>query len=132
MKVFLDTNVLISAFASKKVCFEVLQKAIEEYELVVGEVVLKEMKKILGKKIKLDRAEISEVLSFLSQFQIEPKPQKVLSAIAIADPDDAWVLASAIASGANVLVTGDKDLLSIARELTEITILAPRQFLERY
>lgn len=132
MKVFLDTNVLISAFASKKVCFEVLQKTVEEYELVIGEVVLKEMKKILGKKIKLDQAEISEVLSFLSQFQIEPKPQKVLSAIAIADLDDAWVLASAIASGANILVTGDKDLLSIARELKEITILAPRQFLERY
>jgi predicted nucleic acid-binding protein len=47
----------------------------------------------------------------------------------VRDPDDAWVLASAVASGADVLVTGDKDLLSIAKH-APLKVLNPRQLWE--
>jgi predicted nucleic acid-binding protein len=33
--------------------------------------------------------------------------------IEVRDPDDAWVLASALAGNADILVTGDRDLLAI-------------------
>ncbi|HEX6911907.1 MAG TPA: hypothetical protein VF142_16000 [Longimicrobium sp.] len=44
--------------------------------------------------------------------------------------DDKLVLASAISSGAEVLVTGDRDLLSIAAEVTELQIVEPRTLWE--
>ena len=44
--------------------------------------------------------------SALRQNTIVPVPKHTL-AIKVRDPDDAWVLASAVAGGANVLVTGD-------------------------
>jgi predicted nucleic acid-binding protein len=43
------------------------------------------------------------------------------------DPDDQWVLASAIASRVDVLVTGDRDLLDIAADAS-IRIVDPRGF----
>jgi len=46
------------------------------------------------------------------------------------DADDAWVLASALACGSEVLVTGDKDLLDLQVD-ARIQILSPREFLSR-
>ena len=45
------------------------------------------------------------------------------------DPDDDRVLATAVAAGADCIVTGDRDLLVIER-YEGIDILSPRQFLE--
>lgn len=43
------------------------------------------------------------------------------------DPADQWVVASAIQGRADVLVTGDRDLLDIAR-VAPIRIVDPRGF----
>lgn len=45
------------------------------------------------------------------------------------DPDDDWVLATAVAGEAEVIVTGDADLLDL-RTYRGIAILSPRGFLE--
>jgi predicted nucleic acid-binding protein len=45
------------------------------------------------------------------------------------DPDDDWVLATAIAGDAEVIVTGDDDLLTLHRQ-QGAAILAPRRCLE--
>jgi predicted nucleic acid-binding protein len=55
---------------------------------------------------------------------IVPKPDAP-SALAVRDPDDAWVLASAVAGAADMLVTGDLDLLSIATA-APLPIVDPR------
>ena len=47
--------------------------------------------------------------------------------VSIRDPDDAAVLGGAVAGGADVLVTGDRDLLDIVDELP-ISVLSPRGF----
>ena len=47
----------------------------------------------------------------------------------VRDPDDAAILGEALAIGADVLVTGDKDLLE-AGELPEIRIIDPRVYWE--
>ncbi|MBA2292307.1 MAG: PIN domain-containing protein [Gemmatimonadales bacterium] len=47
------------------------------------------------------------------------------STLAIRDPDDAWVLASALTGGAQLLVTGDQDLLAVSSQ-APIPILTPR------
>ncbi len=112
MKVFLDTNVLASAFATRGLCADVLQTTLAEHELVVGEVVLVELKKALREKFHVPAEVIQETEAFLRQFPVVPKPQKHLD-LGIRDRDDEWVVASAVASGADVIVTGDKDLTSL-------------------
>ena len=47
------------------------------------------------------------------------------------DPDDDWVLATALAGQADAIVTGDADLL-VLDVFQGIAILSPRQFIERW
>ena len=43
----------------------------------------------------------------------------------VRDPDDLWVLASALAGGSEVLVTGDQDLL-VLHGTVPLPVLSPR------
>lgn len=49
--------------------------------------------------------------------------------VSIRDPDDAFVLVSALEAQADVLVTGDKDLLTLGGT-AGITIVTPRALLD--
>ena len=43
MKVCLDTNVLVAAFATRGLCADVLRTVLVDHELVMGEVLLEEL-----------------------------------------------------------------------------------------
>ena len=49
MRVFLDTNVPVSAFATREICAAVLRVMLAEHTLVTGEVVLRELGRVLRK-----------------------------------------------------------------------------------
>ena len=126
MRVFLDTNVLVSAFATRGICADVLRVVITEHSLVTGEVVLRELGRMLRKRIGLPPGAINEIDEFLREHEVAPRPA-TRAAIPKRDPDDQWVLASAIESRVDVLVTGDRDLLDIAAD-APIKIVDPRGF----
>ena len=128
MRVCLDTNVLVAAFATRGLCADVLRTVLAEHDLVVGEVILAELRRALTSKLKLPPDRIEAVEAVLTTVPIVPKPSAP-SAPAIRDPADRWVLATAIAGGADVLVTGDRDLLVVAPD-SPIPILEPRAFWE--
>lgn len=127
MKVFLDTNVLVSGFATRGLCADVIRLVLAEHELITGEVVLNELKQVLKQKIQLPAEQIEEILAFLENQTIQPKP-KSLSPIQVRDEDDQWVLASALAAKVDVLVTGDKDLLDVTSQVSDLIITDPRGF----
>ena len=127
MKVFLDTNVLVSGFTTRGLCADVIRLILAEHELITGEVILGEMERVLSKKIGLPASNIEEILSFLQTQTVEPRATTV-PAIPIRDEDDSLVLASALAAKCDVLVTGDKDLLDVADRITDLTITDPRGF----
>ena len=127
MKVFLDTNVLVSGFATRGLCADVIRLVLAEHELITGEVVLNELTQVLKQKIQLPAEQIREILAFLEDQTVEPKP-KALPSIPVRDEDDQGVLASALAAKADVLVTGDKDLLDVAEEVSDLMITDPRGF----
>jgi predicted nucleic acid-binding protein len=60
---------------------------------------------------------------------VVPRPTDP-SAIPIRDPDDRWALPSAVAAGADLLVTGDQDLLDVADQ-APVPIVNPRGCWER-
>lgn len=128
MRVFLDTNVLVSALTARGLSADIFRLILTEHELLTGEVNLKELRRVLRQRMGVPAAQVNAVEELLREQTVTPKPFKPLD-IKLRDPDDNWVLASAIAGTADVLVTGDKDLLSLG-EAEPLPILDPRAFWE--
>ena len=128
MRVFLDTNVLVSAFVTRGICADVLRVVLAEHTLVTGEVVLRELARVLTRRIGLPPGAVNEIDAFLREHEVAPKPA-TRAAVPKRDPNDQWVVASAIASRVDVLVTGDRDLLDMAAG-APIKIVDPRGFWE--
>ena len=126
MRVFLDTNVLVAAFATRGLCADVMRVVLAEHQLIIGEVVLSELRKAVRRRIKLPAATVDDILALLREQEVVPKP-RTPSDLPIRDPDDRWILASALAGRADVLVTGDRDLLDIAAK-APLRVLSPRAF----
>lgn len=126
MKVFLDTNVLVSAFATRGLCADLLREILAEQELVTGEVVLEELERILAGRFAVPENILADILGLLRSYLVIPRPETT-SGVQVRDQDDAWVLATALASGAEVFVTGDQDLLTLGKA-AGMRITDPRGF----
>ena len=94
--------------------------------LVTGEVVLREMRRALRQKLKLPSRVVDSIESLLREYEVVPRPPKP-SDVAVREPDDKWILASALAANADVLITGDRDLLELGKR-APLRILDPRGF----
>jgi putative PIN family toxin of toxin-antitoxin system len=121
-----DTNVLVSAFATRGLCADLFRLVAAEHELLCAEVVIAELERVLAARYKVPAATLTEITALLRSFEVVPKPT-ALSPVSVRDPDDAWVLASALVAHADVLVSGDKDLLAVG-QLPTLRILDPRGF----
>ena len=126
MRVFLDTNVLVSAFATRGLCADVFRHVLAEHTLVSGEVVLRELRRVLRRKLKLPSRMVNSIEALLREHEVTPKP-KAPADIPIRDPDDKWIVASAVAAQAEILVTGDRELLDLGQR-APLRILDPRGF----
>jgi uncharacterized protein len=128
VRVCLDTNVLVAAFATRGLCADVLRTVLAEHDLVIGDVILAELRRTLTRKFKLPTDRLATIEAVFAPFPIIPKPA-VPSEVPVRDPADRWVLATALDGEADVLVTGDADLLGVAAG-APLRILDPRAFWE--
>ena len=126
MRIFLDTNVLVSAFASRGLCADLFELILLEHELVVGTQVLAELRRALRQKIKLPTARCDEIDEFLREHG-GILAESVPPVIAALDDDDARVLGQAIAGAADVFVTGDAAIQRLVK-IERMRILSPRAF----
>lgn len=126
MRVFLDTNVLVSAFATRGLCADLFRHVLAEHDLITGEVIILELRRVLRDKMNVPAATIAAVERVLRDHVVVPKPAKP-HPLPIRDQADRWVLASAVAGKADVLVTGDSDLLDMATR-APLRIMDPRGF----
>lgn len=126
MIVCFDTNVLVSAVATRGLCADVLHVALAEHELVIGETVLVEVRQVLLKKLRLPAAAADEMDAFLRTHAtvVTNAPRLVVARL---DESDCAVLSEAVAGHADVLVTGDQQL-QMAEAPGAIRILSPRGF----
>jgi len=124
VRVFLDTNVIVSAFAARGLSADLMRLVLAEHELLTGEVNLHELRRRLGGRFGASDEQLRDVESQLRDHTVVPRPRSP-GAMKIRDPDDLWVVASATAGGADMLVTGDRDLLEVKVE-PPLPILSPR------
>ena len=129
MRVFLDTNVLVAAFATRGLCADVFRLVLAEHELLVSAALIEEVTRTLTRKIRVPDPVVREIVAFLraSASTIEGAPEK--PPIVVRDPDDLVILAGALSGRADLLVTGDKDLLVLGK-VGALRILDPRGFWE--
>jgi putative PIN family toxin of toxin-antitoxin system len=126
--VVLDTNVVIAAIVSNGLCRELVHRTIRQRVLATSEALLRELDATLRDKFAVTPA----VAAFIDLFRasirvVDPKP---LPERVCRDTSDDVVLATAVAAAADVIVTGDQDLLVLGSH-AGIDIVSPRAFLER-
>jgi putative PIN family toxin of toxin-antitoxin system len=123
VRVFFDTNVLVSAFLARGLCADLLRLVLSEHTLVCSEVVLDELRDVLRRKGRLPPAQIEAIETFLRDHPIAPRPKTTLQ-LGLVDADDEWVLASAVLVEADLFVTGDQGVLSCST--SPLPLLNPR------
>jgi putative PIN family toxin of toxin-antitoxin system len=129
VRVFLDTDVLVAAFASRGICADLLRYILVEHDLVTGEVVLAELKRTLLKRINVPPRVVADIEGLLRDHEVVPRPRRHLD-LGLRDVDDEWIVASAVAGKADVLVTGDRDIIETTVRLP-IRVCSPRRFWEQ-
>lgn len=128
---FFDTNVLVSVFTSHSgLCADLFKTILGRHDLVpiFGEVVLKELERVFKSRFGFSEEESKRVVLELRNYLVIPVPISPPK-INVRDSDDAIVLATAIEAKADILVTGDQDLL-VLEDSSGVKIVSPRTLWE--
>ncbi len=125
MKVFLDTNVCLSAFFGHGLCTELLDYLLLEqrHHILVSAPVIAEFQRIATDKFRVPYDEVVAVRAFLDDFLVSDKPAPLPGDFP--DPDDAPIIGAALAAGADLFITGDKALLALDT-VENLPIRSPR------
>ena len=126
MKVFVDTNVLVSAVATRGLCADVLREVLAAHDLVVSRQVLDEVRRVLQTKFNVSPDLIADFIKLLQQDAVVAAPGRVPN-VELRDRADRLILSAAVACGADMLVTGDNELLALGT-VEGVAIVSPRQF----
>jgi putative PIN family toxin of toxin-antitoxin system len=123
----LDTNVVVAALVAEGLCREVVHRAVRMRILASSARLMDELETTLRRKFRVTAAARAFLKAFRQQVPlVEPLG---LPKIVCRDPNDDVVLATAVAAHANLIVTGDRDLL-VLEAYEGINIVSPRRFLE--
>jgi predicted nucleic acid-binding protein len=106
-----DTNVVVAGIVAEGLCREILEIHVPEHTAILSQVLWDELVVTLRRK----------------SAWCEPA---MLAEAVCRDPDDDWVLATALAGEADAIVRGDADLLTLD-SYSGIEMLSPRQFVSR-
>jgi len=128
MKVVFDTNIFISAFIIPGSQAEnAVLKIIEGRDvLLLSKGILDELLTVLSTKFSRDKEEISRVaviLSEIAEWVVPSEKIKVLN-----DDPDNRILECAVSGNADVIVTGDKQLLRL-RGYEKTKIISLKEYL---
>ena len=138
VRAVVDTNIVVSAFLSKRGAPHALLTALQEgaFHLVLSPSLREEYEQVLARPIftqrfNLSTEEVGAFFRFLdrrAQLVTPDEPYRV----AVRDPKDEHVLATALDGDADFLVTGDVDLLTLAgdAQVGALRIVTVRAFLD--
>jgi putative PIN family toxin of toxin-antitoxin system len=128
MSVVIETSVWVSAIQYRGLPLKALTYAVTQDTLVTCTELEDEIVRILVEKFKHNEAHVRDRLETMLEYAIRVsllgKPSGVCR-----DPNDDFVLECATLGKADLIVTGDKDLLSLG-EYGTVRILTPRQYLD--
>jgi len=130
MKVVFDTNIFISAFITPGSQAEkAVLRIIEGKDvLFLTKGILDELLFILSTKFSRDKEEISRVAVFLSEMAEWVEPSEEINVLR--DGPDNRILECAFSGNADIIVTGDRELLRLKR-YGKTEIISLKEYLEK-
>ena len=128
MRVVVDTHVVVAGIVAEGLCREILEIHVPEHTAILSQVLWDELVVTLRRKFGLTPDDLP-ILALYRQHADWCEPTK-LAEVVCRDPDDDWVLATALAGDAGAIVSGDVDLLTL-RSYSGIEVLSPRGFVSR-
>ena len=130
MKIVLDTSVLIAAHISRAgVCSQLFEEIVVGHDLVLSEFILAEFERKLSVKFKCPASDVRSAADFLRRAAIFVVPQ-LIPVDVCRDVDDLPILGTAVAVGADLIVTVDQDLLTLG-SYRDVPIIKPGQYWHR-
>jgi putative PIN family toxin of toxin-antitoxin system len=134
-KAVLDTNILVSAFITPRGTPAQLLEAwrAEQFDLITSPPILEELHEALSRpklqrRYHLSLVDIGDYVTLLAHAAVVVPGTRTVSAL-LRDADDQLILAAAIESASDYLVTGDKELLHLKR-FHAVRIITPSAFLK--
>jgi putative PIN family toxin of toxin-antitoxin system len=130
MRVFLDTNVIAGAVATRGLCADVLREVFAHHDLIVSEDLFGEVRKVLGGKLGVPAETVSEIVTLLRESGSVSMPSRTID-LAISGPAERALISAAFEGKAELFVTGDRELLGFTSFGKKMDIVSPRMFWER-
>jgi putative PIN family toxin of toxin-antitoxin system len=128
MRVIFDTNIFVSAFifsgSQAEKAIDRITKGIDT--LLISKPIINEILGVLSRKFSHDAEAISRVAVYLSELAIIVHPKKAVHILE--DESDNRILECAISGEADVIVTGDKEILGL-KEYLGIKIISLKEYL---
>lgn len=125
----MDSNVFISGLLTNGICRSILKSFVKkEFQLFISPLIFKEILAILKRpKIRplIDNQDIFELMTILELHANIINPKITVSKCR--DPEDNHILALAISSKSDFIVSRDKDLL-VLHPFLNISIITPPKF----
>ena len=126
MRLVLDTNVIIAAFAARGLCADVFEVCLESQNIIISQHILSEVERNLIKKIRLPKNIVRDVIDYLGEVTEIVEPENLDESVC-KDKNDIPVIGTAISGKARFIITGDNELLSL-KKFRKIAIVSPRDF----
>jgi len=129
MRIVLDTNVIVAAFAARGLCSEIFEVCISSNTIVISEHILSEVKEKLIHKIRLPQNIAASIIDYLNDISVMVKPENLNETIC-RDKKDIKIIGTALSGKVDFIITGDEDLL-ILKTYRQVEIITPREFWSR-
>lgn len=126
MRVVLDTNVIVAAFATRGLCAEIFEVCLTGHSIIISEHILSEIQKTLIEKIHLPKGIVQNITGYLKNIAELFEPEQIDKSVC-RDKNDNKIIGTAVSGNADFIITGDNDLL-VLKKYRGIAIIIPREF----
>jgi putative PIN family toxin of toxin-antitoxin system len=128
MKVILDTNVILAAFASRGLANSVFELCLDKHTIIISEHILSELQNNFLRKLKMPKEKVQMIMGYLREFCTLSSYKKLDKNIC-RDAEDVNILGLSEMAKPDYIITGDSDLL-VLKEFHSVPIITPREFWE--
>ncbi len=129
-RIVVDVNVYISALAfggTPAKAFDRIE--FNRWEIIISSIIYDDILKTLINKFKWDQSRATTAINELIKNALTVEPTEIITVCR--DVDDNHIIECAISSNAELILTGDKDLLEL-HPFQKINIFTPADFLKIY
>lgn len=131
MRIVADTNVIVSALVFGGLPRRIFELSeVGAYEFFYSPHIQDETHRVLKEKFLWDERKLATYLADFWKIGFRVAPVQHIQVVT-EDPDDDRILECALSARAEVIVSGDKHLLTLG-SFGPVTIVSPRQFLSTY